>query len=201
MVTSFTTLKRIGLSLLLVLSTSTVSYAEKLSSYAANSDLSQISFNTIKKQYVVETATIGNISGTINTQGQAIVKAKLGDIKTGVPIRDQRLNQLFFKSHDFPAITISSDLSQYQMVKAPSMDTQALEFVVSLYGHSQKITADVLITNLGNQLLVSSRKPIVIKASDFGVPVANLTALSSTVGGLPISTQVPVNFSLVFDRQ
>lgn len=201
MVTSFTPLKRIGLSLLLALSTSTASYAEKLGSYTANADLSQISFNTIKKQYVVENATIGNINGSINPQGQAVVKAQVGDIKTGVPLRDLRLNQLFFKSQQFPTITISSDLSQYQVIKAPSIDTQTLEFVVSLYGHSQKITADVLITNLGEKLLVSSRSSVVVKASDFGLPAANLTALSSTVGGLSISTQVPVNFSLVFERQ
>ena len=38
--------------------------------YTLDSDLSSLSFATIKKQYIVEPATIDALSGTLNSDGQ-----------------------------------------------------------------------------------------------------------------------------------
>ena len=62
-------------------------------------------FATIKKQFVVEPATIDTLSGTLAASGKFEISVDLKGIDTGISIRDTRLNDVFFESAKFPNVT------------------------------------------------------------------------------------------------
>lgn len=71
---------------------------------------------------------------------------------------------------------------------------------VSFYGNNKTFNFPVIITKTDNSITVNSYAPVIVKASDFGIPAANLTQLAATVGGLALSDSVPVNINLVFTK-
>lgn len=71
-----------------------------LQSFAADTfnvvtDFSSVSFATIKKQYVIEPATISGVTGNLDESGKFAVFVPVANIDTAVAIRNERLNALF----------------------------------------------------------------------------------------------------------
>lgn len=168
--------------------------------YAVNSDKSSLSLSTIKKQYIVESAQIKGISGAF-VGSKLSVKVPLKNITTGIPIRDSRLNALFFRSDLFPDIIVASDISAGELLATKQPMVTDVEINVTFFGQHKSYKVAVLLTPFIGGFSVSSVVPIIISADDFGVPITNLTALAKTVGGIAISNRVPVNFNLVFEKQ
>lgn len=173
--------------------------AESPSLYTLNPALSQLNLVTIKKQYVLEVAEIENLSGVITADGKVAIIAPINGINTGIPIRNTRLNDLFFESIKFPNIKIAADLKDYKSNESQSIERRSIGFDIELYGKTKHINTEVFISTSNNQLLVSSIAPIIISSDDFDIPVINLINLAKAVGGIPISNTVPVSFNIVFD--
>lgn len=173
-------------------------YAEK-QSYKLNQALSQVSFATIKKQYVVEPAKITQLSGEIKTNGQVSLQVPLKEISTGISIRDDRLNAIFFETIKFPTVNITADVTD-SLKTAKAVERKTMTFNVEIYGKTKPILADVIISQSDSHIVVSSLAPLIIKAKDFSIPAANLINLATTVGNIAISSTVPVNFTVVFEK-
>ena len=58
-------------------------------------ELSSISFVTIKKQYIIESVVVDNIQGQYSN-GMFDISINFNNIKTNIPIRNSRINELFF---------------------------------------------------------------------------------------------------------
>ncbi|MBY6185944.1 YceI family protein [Marinobacter hydrocarbonoclasticus] len=78
--------------------------------YTVDPEHSALTFATVKLSYVIEPAAIPKLTGHITANGAVQVRAKLANIETGIPIRNQRLNELFFRSERFPDIEITGHL-------------------------------------------------------------------------------------------
>jgi hypothetical protein len=161
-------------------------------------DFSSISFATIKKQYVVEPATISGLTGSLDEQGRFAVIAPVTNIDTGVSIRNERLNSLFFDSSENPVIMVSGQFDLSALTQPISKMTVPAE--VSFYGNKKTFDFPVIITKTADAIIVNSYKSVIVTASDFSIPAANLTKLAATVGGLALSDAVPVNINLVFNK-
>lgn len=161
-------------------------------------DYSSLSFATIKKQYVVEPATISGLTGSLDESGKFAVIVPVGNIDTSVAIRDERLNSMFFDSTTNPIIIISG---QFDLASLTQPISKVLvPASVSFYGNNQTFNFPVIITKTAYAITVNSYAPVIVKSSDFGIPAANLTKLAATVGGLALSDAVPVNINLVFKK-
>ncbi|MBY6185945.1 hypothetical protein KUV89_04795 [Marinobacter hydrocarbonoclasticus] len=64
-------------------------------------------------------------------------------------------------------------------------------------GQTLKTPLPITVVKTGEYLTATASKPLIISADSFNIPAANLTALAATVGGIPISDRVPVQFHLV----
>ncbi|MGF1704947.1 YceI family protein [Enterovibrio baiacu] len=164
--------------------------------YKIDSENSTINFATIKKQYIVEPAELTNVSGMLNEDGSFSVKAALSSINTGISIRNTRLNEIFFQSANNPDVTISGKVSLEDVEGA----NKSIPVNVSLYGNSKELTVPVTVLKNDDQIIAYTVKPLIVKASEFGIPVENLNKLAETVGGITLSDTVPVSFVLVFDK-
>lgn len=162
------------------------------------SKFSSVSFATIKKQFVVEPATINGLTGSLDSQGKFDIQVPVANVDTGVSIRNDRLNSLFFNSAANPTISISG---QFKLTALEQDISRALvPATVSFFGQTKTFNFPVIITKSQNAITVGSYSPVIVKASDFGIPAANLTKLAATVGGLALSDAVPLTINLVFQK-
>ena len=100
------------------------SFAE--TGYTLDPKLSNITFATIKKQFVVEPASIKPLSGGLTEDGQFSILLDLKSVSTGVSIRDQRLNELYFESMTFPEGKISGKVDPEMLSGDPKITTLSL---------------------------------------------------------------------------
>ncbi len=164
--------------------------------YQLDPNLSSVSFATTKKQYIVEPATLNLLSGALSEKGEFQVIAELKSLSTGVPIRDTRLNELYFDAAKYPNVTVSGVIDWQALAGGPVKTNISAD--VSIYGNTKKMDFPVIIVPTDNYLTVSSSAVVVVNAADFGIPTENLAKLAETVGGIEISTQVPLTLSLTF---
>lgn len=164
--------------------------------YQLAPDLSSVSFATIKKQFVVEPATMSLSSGSLSENGQFQVVGDVKSVSTGVPIRDTRLSELFFNVAAYPQVTVSGSVDWKAMSSGPQKMTIPAE--VTMYGTTHMMEFPVIVISAESAITVSSYSPVIVNAADFGIPAESLSKLSATVGDIPISTQVPLSVTLTF---
>ncbi|MER0369794.1 YceI family protein [Vibrio vulnificus] len=166
--------------------------------YQVNADLSSVSFATVKNQFVIEPAVINTLTGSLDETGAFNLSVDLKGLKTGIPIRDTRLNELFFETVKFPSIDVKGKVDLARLAKGP----QKLDIPVdvSMYGNTKTLTFPVIVLEQGDAVMVSSYSPVIVRASEFGIPSENLTKLAATVGGIKISDSVPLNLTLLFQK-
>jgi hypothetical protein len=98
----------------------------------------------------------------------------------------------------FPDATIQASIPD-NLLKANKLITQEkVTLDLSISGKTKSIEVTANIAKIGDTIAVSSSS-VIIHASWFGIPSTNLEALAKTVGGIPISSTVPVSFSLIFE--
>ena len=122
----------------------------------------------------------------------------IANIQTGIGIRNQRLNTLFFDSEAYPNAAVSVQLPE--SIFAEEFVTKQLDLgaLVSLFGTEKTLSFKVNVIKTEDVLVVSTVQPTIVSGNTFGIPSDNLVALAKTVGGIAISDTVPVSFSLVF---
>lgn len=176
------------------------SLAQASNHYQVDESVSTISFATIKKQYIVEPAVINKVSGQIDHQGNLSLSANISELSTGVDIRDQRLNAMFFKSDLFPTVDVKAAIPA-DILKADKLIQQrTLSATVTLLGNSKDLEFVVNIVKAGDTLTVSTAKPVTISAAAFNIAADSVNAISTLMGGIGISDSVPVSFSLVLAK-
>ncbi|MGL6313349.1 YceI family protein [Vibrio sp. WXL103] len=168
--------------------------------YQIDSTVSTVSFATIKKQYILEPAVITGLSGSLDESGNLLVAIPISNIDTGVPIRNERLGELFFNVADFPQVMVQATVPA-ELLSGDSLVTQAtVPASVTMYGKDQDIDFSLNIVRFGDVMSVSSTKPVIIDGASFGIPTESLAALSNTVGDIAISTSVAASVSLVLRK-
>lgn len=178
--------------LLLILLSGNVFAAETLTIIP---ELSSVSFATIKKQYVIEPAVVDNIQGEYsNNKFNLAINFK--HIKTSIPIRNNRVNDIFLKTNLYPLVKIKGYFDMESIVE-PITKTN-IKADVDFYGQIKTFEIPVIIHKSAGLLSVNSYKPIIVKASDFGIPTENIINLAATVGGISISDTIPLNINLTF---
>lgn len=170
--------------------------------WTLNNDTSSLYYLTTKNANVTELNTFNQLTGTIGADGSATVSINLDSVDTAVEIRDERMRELFFNTAGFPVATISVTLDPAVLegMEAGSrvvMDDVAAD--LTLHDTTREIMAGLVVVGLENGVQVSSLKPIVVRADDFGL-AGGVEALRAIVGLDSITSNAPVNFTLVFDR-
>ncbi|GAL15342.1 hypothetical protein JCM19233_6360 [Vibrio astriarenae] len=108
-------------------------------SYQVDTDVSSVSFSTIKKQYIVEPAVITGLSGSLDENGKLSVSIPIKNIDTGVSIRNDRLGELFFNIATYPDVDVSAEVPM-ELMEGDTVITQAtIPASVTMYGKTQTL--------------------------------------------------------------
>jgi len=157
--------------------------------------LSTLSFVSVKKGTAAEVHTIDKLSGSLSDAGELLVTLDLASVNTKIEIRDVRMKKSLFETDANPTATVTAKIGK--IADGVSRITGSLE--LDLHGVKKSMDFEAVVVMAGDKLVVSSAKPIIIKAADFGLEggIAKLQELAK----LPsIATVVPVSFVLTFSK-
>lgn len=159
---------------------------------------SEIYFVSIKNDSIGENNSFERIIGSINDSGQVKVSIDLTSVETGVDIRNERLQKMLFDVLNFPIATINASLSDSQIADLKTSDsarTEILTMEINLHGKTISKTAHFLVSNSGNAARITTTRPIIITAEEFGLE-AGVAALQQIAGLNSISRSIPVTVDL-----
>lgn len=167
-----------------------------------DSEQSQISFVSIKKNSVGEAHTFANVSGAISDEGQFSLDVDLKSVQTQIEIRDQRMQEHLFEVAKFPHSKITGQVDKKTLSKLKKGAVEQLEvaFEIDLHGKKVSKKSKLSVVKLSRkQIYVTSLTPVILDASDFGLETG-IGKLAELAGLPSIDLAVPVNFNLVFTR-
>jgi len=159
-------------------------------------NMSNLSFTSIKKGTVGEAHSIQKLTGSLSDKGELKISMFLGSVETNIPIRNTRMKRHVFLSEENPIATITANV-EGKVPSSAGVTMVDTEGELTMRGVSKKVMISAMVAHTGKELVVSSFKPVIIKAADYGMEegVKKLQELAK----LPsIATAVPVTFSLVF---
>ncbi len=166
-----------------------------------NNEASRLSFVSIKKDQVAEVHKFSHLSGSITKDGSVEITIQLASVDTAIPIRDERMRSMLFKSDLFPKATVSGkvDLVKLKSLELGQLQRDEIEISLSLHGQSKALKTEVMVVKLKiGSMLVSSINPVIVNAADFDLAqgVLDLTKIAELSA---INTAIPVMLSFVFN--
>src|SRR5262245_14475496 len=164
---------------------------------------STLTYQSVKKNTIVETNTIRNIAGRIDPDGNAKVQFDLDSVDTGIDLRNVRMRFLFFETYSFPTATVTLKLDPAQfadLVKVRRM-TVPLTFTLNLHGVDKELKGDAIVTMLTEgSVSVASKAPIAVHVEDFGL-LPNIDKLQQAANVTNIVPTASVSFDFVFNAE
>jgi len=168
-------------------------------SWTLDGEHSDISFVSVKKGTVAEVHHFTSLSGSVK-DGKAIISIDLSSVESGINVRNERMKSMLFEVASFATATITVDTSSVDTSKLKAGDTipAVLPLTIDLHGLKKEKHADVTVIVLSDGLLVTSRRPVIVRAADFGLE-AGVEALRKIAKLPSIAQVVPVSFQLYFE--
>jgi hypothetical protein len=161
---------------------------------------SRLTFVTTKVTNVAEVNRFRSLRGSVGDDGKVQLQVPLETVDSGIPLRDERLRQQLFEIDKFASAQISAqlDIAPLLTLAAGAQMELRLPLTVTLHGHSQSYSSELLVTRLDDRRFqVVTLAPLVLNAEDFGL-AAGIEALRQLAGLKTISLAVPVSAVLIF---
>lgn len=171
------------------------------SGWTLQSEMSNLDFQSVKKQTIVEVSSFAAMEGTIDEFGQVQVKILLDSIDTSVDLRNVRMRFLFFETFKFPEAVISTLLDPGVLADLEKLRRKQVrvDYAMTLHGVTKSFETELTVTLLGDDLVsVASRVPVIVNVADFNL-MKGLEKLedAASVDIIPSTT---VSFDFVFAR-
>lgn len=166
--------------------------------WSVDNDNSRVSFVSIKAGNVGEVHHFQELEGWLGADGQFRLTIMLASVETGIPIRNERMRELFFDTAQFPTATLSAelDMSALAGLETGQQVSVVSEARLSLLESETDLTIETVVARLdADTLLVSSAQPIVLNAGILGL-TQGVEQLRQIAGLPSISAAVPVSFRI-----
>lgn len=191
-------MKKISIAMLFALGFSSYAFAD----WTLVNEESSLNYISIKNLKVAELNTFKSLNGSINDSGAVSINVNLGSVETKIPIRNDRMQAMFFEVGKFAEANISGSVNLDRANKLAIGDTytDSIKLKLSLHGMSKEVSGTAQITKLtDNRLLVTSIEPVIINSEDFGL-AEGVEKLREIAKLTSINTTVPVTYSLIFKK-
>lgn len=166
-----------------------------------DNDKSRIDFISVKNAAIAESHHFSRLVGYIGNDGNVTLTIDLDSVETLIPIRNERMREMLFRTADYPTATVSALVDPAILAAVADGGTISTEvpLKLSLHGVEASLDAPVVVVGEPGSLRVISARPVVISAADYGLG-AGVEALRQVAGLANISTAVPVTINLLFTR-
>ena len=170
------------------------------SEWVVDTKNSHVGFASVKNKTIAENHRLSGLTGSVGSDGEALVRIDLATVETLVPIRNERIREILFDVANFPSATIQTKLDMDQINSISSGETEGLRIPLSIGLKSIKISKSVMVkvVRSGENIYdVASADPVMIRASDFSL-LDGVKTLKEMAGLQSIEPVVPVTFNLRF---
>ena len=168
-----------------------------------NNSNSHVDFTSTKNGTISEDSKFTQFSGTISDNGQATVQVSLNSVDTRIALRDERMRELLFETARFPQATFTTKIDTKTMQELSDNQPHTIEVdgTLDLHGVQHPIQTKVVAQQVNaNTLQIKNAEPLVLNTNDYNM-AAGVAALQKLAGLNNISSSVPVNFTLTFDKK
>lgn len=164
-----------------------------------DNDASRLSFVTTKADNVAEVHYFEQLRGSLQDDGQVRIGFSLASVNTGIPIRNERMQEMLFETSLFPRATVSAavDMEAINALNVGDETMISQDMTLDLHGESAEFTVTLIVTKTNAGLRVSTQAPVVIMADTFSL-AAGVEKLREVAGLSRISNAVPVTFTATF---
>ena len=146
---------------------------------------------------VTEVFSFNSLAGSVTDEGLATVTIDLGDVDTGIDIRNERMSEFFFEVSEYPEATVTAQIPDSTLeVGNQLMD---LQVSVDMHGSQTDYLVPVVINSNSETVSVVATEPVLVDAASFELK-GGLAKLGELAGLLHIPSTVPVSFTLSFTR-
>lgn len=200
---TFGILQMVGIALVVAAMAVAGSPAHAASGWTLDPESSILTYQSVKKNTIVETNKIRNITGTITPEGAATVTFDLNSVDTGIDLRNVRMRFLFFETFKYPTATLTAKLdpAAFADLATKRRMTVTLPFALDLHGVKKDLEAQVVVTMLtDSSVSVASQSPIAINVDDFGL-LPNVEKLQQAANVSSILPTASVSFDFVFAQE
>ena len=158
---------------------------------------SKVGYVSIKNNAIAEHNVFSGVTGSLSKKGQLKINIDLSTVETQVEIRNQRMRELFFEVTQYPQAVVTAELDVQELAQVDSGAPLEIvkPFTLSLHGVEATAEAHLRVVAVGGRAWVSTVRPILISAADFGLE-GGVTALQKIAGLQAIAAVVPVSVDL-----
>ena len=114
------------------------------SEWVVDTKNSHVGFASVKNKTIAENHRLSGLSGSVGSDGEALVSIDLATVETLVPIRNERIREILFDVANFPSATIKTKLDMDQINSISSGETEGLRIPLSIGLKSIKISKNVM---------------------------------------------------------
>ncbi|NEK21923.1 OmpA family protein [Sulfitobacter sp. JBTF-M27] len=171
------------------------------SGWTLQPEMSNLTFQSVKKQTVVESSSFATLEGEISPTGSTEVRVLLDSVDTKIDLRNVRMRFLFFETFKFPTATISTqiDAALLNDLSDVRRKTVPVTYTMDLHGVKNTYEAEVYVTLLTQDMVsVASRTPISVGVADFNL-MEGLGKLQEAAN-VDIIPSATVSFDFIFAR-
>ena len=163
---------------------------------------SKVGYVSIKNNAIAEHNVFSGVTGSLSKKGQLKINIDLSTVETQVEIRNQRMRELFFEVTQYPQAVVTAELDVQELAQVDSGAPLEIvkPFTLSLHGVEVTAEAHLRVVAVGGRAWVSTVRPILISAADFGLE-GGVSALQKIAGLEAIAAVVPVSIDLKFVKK
>lgn len=169
--------------------------------WTLNPEMSNLSFQSVKKQTVVESSGFATFQGVIDESGAAKVTVLLDSVDTKIDLRNVRMRFLFFETFKYPEAQITAQIDPALIADLATVRRKQVpvEYTIDLHGVVKSYQSMVTATLLTDDMVsVASATPISIPVADFNL-TEGLGKLQDAAN-VTIIPSATVSFDWVFAR-
>lgn len=181
----------------LALSTSTAWAA----GWTLDNDQSRLSFGSIKSNFIGEVHHFKNLSGHVNSDGNANISIDLSSVETNIDIRNERMIEHVFKAAGNATLTSQLDLAAISTLPVGGTTTIATEASLSLLATDTDFDVELFVARLGDDsVLVTTNDMVFLDTDEAGIDPA-IDILQELASLDSITRSVPVTLRFVFTQK
>ena len=178
----------------------TATYADgHAKGWTLDAEASQVAFASIKENFIGESHSFGNISGSVSADGAVSIELGLLSVETLIDIRNERMIEHVFKKE--PTATISAQLDMAKLLELPVGGSMDLETsgTLSLLDTDTALDAKFFVMRVSDdKVLVTTDGMLMLDTDEAGID-AGIDVLKELAGLDSIARVSPVTMRLFFD--
>ena len=192
-------LKSITAAAALSILASSVHAMDTKAAWTLDPTMSNVSFGSIKNDYVGESHSFGQMSGSVSQTGKVQIELGLASVETSVDKRNGRMIEHVFNNAPKAMITAQLDLASFADLGNGEARTFETTGTLSFLGEENELDASFFVVRLTeDKVLVTTDGMVMLSTTDAGID-AGIDKLQELAGLDSITRVSPVTLRLMFN--